>query len=283
MPNICEYTDYRKFISDYYTEAKAKNPGYSYQVFAIKAGLKSKGFLHNVVQGKRSLSRSNVIAFSQAMKLNRHETDYFENLVAFNQASNLQARSHFFEKLSSIKTTGKNAWKPQLVRNDQYDFYSKLRHSVIRVLIDEHRFKDDYAWLARMVKPRITPKQARQSVALLAKLGFIRKRKDGTWELTDKTIVTPPEVSSLAVLNLHKETGELALKALTDLPRDRRNMSGLTLGISQDTYKTICEEIQAFRDRLLQLAEADEKASAVYRLNFQLFPVSENEPQGNKL
>jgi len=134
-----------------------------------------------------------------------------------------------------------------------------------------------------MVKPRITPKQARQSVALLAKLGFIRKRKDGTWELTDKTIVTPPEVSSLAVLNLHKETGELALKALTDLPRDRRNMSGLTLGISQDTYKTICEEIQAFRDRLLQLAEADEKASAVYRLNFQLFPVSENEPQGNKL
>jgi len=281
MPDICEYTDYRKFLSDYYGEAKAKNPGFSYQVFAQKAGFSSKGFLHLVIQGKRNLSRANFLGLSQAMKLDKNQTDYFENLVAFKQASSLVERNHYFGKLSAIKSSGKNAWKPQLVRKDQYEFYSRLHHSVIRALIDQRRFKDDYAGLAKAVRPRITPKQARQSVELLAKLGFIKKRKDGAWEVSDKIIVTPPEVESLAVQNFHREAGELALQALNSLPKDRRNITGLTLGISQETYMAFCEEIQAFRERLLQAAEADKNAEAVYQLNFQFFPVSETNAERN--
>jgi uncharacterized protein (TIGR02147 family) len=275
MADICEYTDYRKFLGDYYEETKAKSPGFSYQMFAQKAGFTSKGFLYLVVQGKRPLSRANILGISQAMKLDKHQTDYFENLVAFNQATTLQERNRYFEKMTSIKATGKSAWKPQLVRNEQFEFYSRLHHSVVRALIEQRRFKDDYAFLAKAVRPRITPKQARESVRLLAKLGFIKKRKDDTWAVTDKTITTPPEVSSLAVQNLHREAGELALKALNDLPKDKRNITGLTLGISLETYKTVCEEINAFRERLLQIAEADQKANAVYQLNFQFYPVSE--------
>lgn len=279
MPEICEYTDCRKFIKDYYDETKARNPGFSYQVFAQKAGFKSKGFLHLVVQGKRPLSRANVLGLAQAMKLDRHETDYLENLVAFNQSATLQERNHFFEKLSSIKAAGKSAWKPQLVRKEQYEFYSRLYHSVIRALIDQRSFRNDYAWLAKTVRPRITPTQARKSVELLSRLGFIRKRKDGSWEVAEKTIVTLPEVQSLAVQNFHREAGELALKALNDLPRERRNITGLTLGISKETYRSICDEIQAFRERLLRIAEADDKANCVYQLNFQFFPVTELESE----
>ncbi len=280
MPNICEYTDYRKYLNAYYIETKEKHPGFSYQVFAQKAGFKSKGFLYLVLQGKRPLSRSNILGLSQAMKLDKYQTDYFENLVSFNQAATLQARSHYFEKLSSIKTTGKNMWNPQLVRNEQYEFYSKPYHSTVRALIDQRHFKDDYAWLAKTVKPAITPKQARLSVQLLAKLGFIKKRKDGSWEVADKIILTQPEVESLAIQNFHRETGELALKALNELPKDKRNITGLTLGISSDTYKTVCEEIQAFRERLLRIAEADEKADAVYQVNFQVFPMSSTDKKG---
>ena len=89
MPDICRYTDYRKFLQDYYEEARRKNPGFSYRVFSERAGIKSRGFLCNVLQGRRSLLKSNIFALAQMMRLNKVESDYFENLVAFNDAVTL--------------------------------------------------------------------------------------------------------------------------------------------------------------------------------------------------
>jgi hypothetical protein len=44
------------------------------------------------------------------MGLNRYETEYFENLVAFNEAIALKERNHFYERLSTIKANGTQAW-----------------------------------------------------------------------------------------------------------------------------------------------------------------------------
>jgi uncharacterized protein (TIGR02147 family) len=276
LPNISEYTDYRAFLSDFYDETKAKNPGFSYQTFSDRAGLASKGFLFNVIKGRRSLSKSNIFGLSKAMKLSKNETDYFENLVAFNLAKSLEERNHFYERLSSIKISGKAAARPQIVRKEQFEFYSRVHHSVIRSLIDVHGFTDDYERLAKTVRPRITAKQARASVELLEKLGFIARRNDGSYKVVDKSIATPPEVVNLAVQIFHREAGELALRALNDLPREARNISGVTLGISRETYRKICDEIQQFRAKLVHIAEADASADAVYHLNVQFFPVSQD-------
>jgi len=273
MPDIGEYTDYKKFLQDYYQEARKKNPGFSYRVFTERAGIKSRGFLYNVVQGRRSLSKSNIFALAQAMRLNKFESDYFENLVAFNDAATLKERNHFYEKLSAIKLSGNTAWKPRIIRNEQFEYYSKIHYSIIRSLIDLRGFNGDYQALAKAVRPRITPGQARKAVELLERLGFVKKQKGG-YAVTGKSITTEPEVESLAVINLHKQAGELALKALEELPKKQRNVTGVTLGISQQVYERICEEIEAFRMRLLQIAEADVAADSVYQLNFQFFPVS---------
>jgi len=274
MPNICLYTDHKKFLQDYYEEARSRNPGFSYQVFSQKAGIKSRGFLYNVLHGKRKLSNSNIFGLSQAMHLNKYESEYFEKLVAFNNAATLKERNHFYEKLSAIRLNGNSPWRPQITRSEQFEYYSKLHYSVVRSLIDLHGFDGDYDMLARSVRPRITPGQARKAVELLERLGFIKKQKNGFYVVTRKSITTEPEVESLAILNLHKQAGELALKALDELPKEQRNVSGVTLGISKQTYSRMCEEIESFRMRLLQIAEADEAADSVFQLNFQFFALS---------
>jgi uncharacterized protein (TIGR02147 family) len=282
MPNISEYTDYRKFLQDFYEEAKARNPVFSYQLFSIKAGLKSKGFIYNVIHGKRSISRSILFSLSQAMRLNKYEMEFFENLVAFNQAKNPRESTYYFERLSSIRNSGPKAWKPQIVRSEQYEFYSNVHHSIVRSIIGMFGFRGDYQWLAKRVYPRITPGQAKKSVALLERLGFIEKQKDGSYVLTEATIATPDEVLGVAVFNFHRQAGALALKALNELPRDKRNITGVTLGISKETYTAICEELQAFRTRLLQIAETDRNADEVYHLNLQFFPMSKSVPERDR-
>lgn len=282
MPNIYEYTDYRKYLKDYYNNAKSVNNNYSYQILSQKAGIKSKGFLHNVIKGTRNLSKSNIFGLSQAMKLSRHEADYFENLVAFNQASNLKEQNYYYERLTSIKMSGKNVWKPQEIRKDQFEFYSKLHYSTIRSLIDMYGFKDDYNWLAKNVYPKVTPGQAKKSVQLLEKLELIKKDKTGNYCVSSKSIESPKEVLSLALVNFHLESAKLAANAISELPISKRNISGMTMGIGEEAYKEICEEIRTFRKKIMQIAEKDQNASAVYQLNFQLFPVSNTNIERNK-
>ncbi len=282
MPEISKYTDYRKFLRDYYDEVKSKNHAFSYEVFSQKAGINSKGFVYNVIQGARNLSKSHIFKLSQAMNLNKYESEYFENLVAFNQAKSSKEKNYFYEKMASVKSNGKKAWKPQIVRKDQFEFYSKWYHSVIRSLIDMYDFRDDYEWLAKKVYPRIKPMQAKKSVALLEKLGLIKKQTDGIYKVTDKSITTPKEVKNLAVHNFHKETGALALSAISELPIQKRNITGMTLGISKQTFEKMCDQINAFRAKLLQQAEQDQNADTVYQLNFQFFPVSNTYIERNK-
>jgi uncharacterized protein (TIGR02147 family) len=208
------------------------------------------------------------------MNLTSAAADYFENLVSFNQAKNLRERNYFFEKLCAIKCGKPGSAEVREVKREQYEFYSTWYLSAIRSLIDMHPFTDDYAWLAKNVYPPIKPKEAKKAVALLEKLGMIKKDDRGAWEVVDKTISAGNEIVQLGLLNFQKQTAELALQAIQEMSRDKRNVSGLTMGISRKTYEMMCKEITMFQSKLQALAEDDREADNVYQLNFQFFPIS---------
>ncbi len=274
MPHVFDYTDFRKYLADYYAEQKAARSSFSYQYLAQKAGFRNKGFVHSIINGRKNLSPASVYKLSQALRLNRPETEYFESLVAFNQASSGQARTHFYTRMERVKQAGIAVTAAQVLRRDQYEFYSKWYYGAVRSLIDMHRFDGDFAWLAQAVRPAITVRQARAAVTLLERLGLAQRNTDGVYRVTSKTVSTGPEVQSVAVLNLHLDMMKLAADAVSTLPRSQRHVSGLLLGISRKTYEQICQETQAFQERILALAEADEQADQVYQYNFHLFPVS---------
>jgi uncharacterized protein (TIGR02147 family) len=274
MLNVFDYTDYRKYLLDYYQEKKKDNQAFSYNSFSIKAGFRNKGFLHTVLHGSRNLSKSSIVKIVTAIGLKKSEAEYFENLVFFNQAIDLIERTYFCEKLNSVRNTSRSVTTVQQTRRDQYEFYSKWYHSAIRSLIDMYPFKDDYQWLAKNIFPAIMPKQAKRSVELLVKLGLIEKKKNGAYALTSKNITTGNEITALAALQFHKEAAHLVEHALNTLPHDKRNVTGLTLGISENMYKQICDEITAFRARIVSMVQDDVGADRTYQLNFHFFPIT---------
>ena len=274
MPNVFEYTDYRKYLADWFVEKKKTQTAFSYTSFAQKAGFSDRGFFHNVIHGKRSLTKESLVKVSQAIGHSKAEGEYFENLVFFNKAADLKDRNYFYEKLNGVKVSEKTAARALQTRKEQYEFYSKWYHASVRSLIDMYPFKDDFRWLAKNVFPPITPKQAKQSVLLLEKLGLIQRQKNGAFKLTSKSITTGSEIVSLAVQNFHKEAADLAKNALERVPMGKRNITGLTLGISEKTYLNLCEEIRQFRSKIVRIAEQDEEADRTYQLIFNLFPIT---------
>jgi uncharacterized protein (TIGR02147 family) len=284
MNDISAYTDYRLLLKDYYADSKVRSPWFSYRILSHKAGITSSGLLCNVISGKRRLSPSHVAGIARAMKLTKSQFEYFENLVAYNNARTMGDKQRYFERMNSIKMAVKDGSQPHLVRNEQYRLYSQWYHAVVRSLIDLYGFDGDYKKLARMVYPTITATQAKKSIALLKNLGFIVGNGNKGYRLVDKTIASAPELMNLAVHNFHRQTAEVACKALNELPREQRNFSGVTLGISASAYVKVCKKIEDFRNDLLDLASNDTddaNEQGVYHLNLQLFSVSQN-PNGRK-
>ena len=274
MIKVFDYTDYRRYLEDWYTEKKKETKTFSYQMMTEKAGFANRGFVYLLVNGKRSISRDNCMKLSRALGHDRYEEEYFENLVAFNQAKGIKEQDCYFGNLCKIKARGKGLSAMQTVNRAGYEFYSTWYHSAIRSIIDLYDFKDDWKWLSRMVTPPITVKQTQQSVRLMERLGMIRRSGNGIWKVTAKNITTGNEVKMLGVRNFHLACTDLAAKALNSLPVEQRNISGLTMGISPMMYDKICDEIEQFQNRIAEMVSADDDADGVYQLNFHFFPIS---------
>jgi uncharacterized protein (TIGR02147 family) len=274
MPNIFNYHDYRHFLGDFYDEKKATTPTFSYQNFSQKAGFSSKSFVFNVIKGKKTLSRTSVVKISIAIGLSKTEAAYFENLVYFNQATSFAERNFYFEKLNAIHPVTTEASVARNMRKDQYEFCSQWYHIVVRSLIDLYPEIKDSQTIAKMIYPQVAAKQVQKSIELLLRLGLIQEKEDGSRTICSRTLSTGPDIQSLAAQQFHLSNMEIASNALQNLPKNTRNFSGLTLGISMVAYEKICNEIDSFQNKVLAIAEEDKNSDRVFQLNMHLFPVS---------
>jgi len=283
MKPVFAYTDFRQYLADYYAQEKKEKPFFSYRYFSNKIGFKSKDFIYRVITGKKNLSKSSIMQISVALGHGKREAEYFESMVWFTQAKRHTERDLYYQQLTSITRRSRLQREPRILSHSQYRLFSDWYHLTVRSLIEMYGFPDDYDWLAKTVYPSITPAQAKHSVELLEELGLISKDGQGVYRAQEKAISTGDEIEQHALQNFYLACLKNAGASLDEAPRSERNITGLTVGISENKYKLFVERINALRKELAELADSDDEADRVYQLNFLLFPVSrKNEAQEEK-
>jgi uncharacterized protein (TIGR02147 family) len=272
MKPIFSYIDYREFLKDFYREKKEKTRSFSYRYFAQKAGINSPNFLKQVIESKRNLTNQTIDKFIVALQINEKEACFFRHLVLFNQSkAAVEKQDHYAVMLSMMHTV-----KEQRLTADQHEYYNYWYVSVIRELVCLHDFKDDYKKLAATVSPAIGLREARFAVTLLLRLGMLQKQTDGTFRQTESAILSNSEVARMAVRSFNREMLHKAETALDEIPREERNIYGVTVGLSKTCYDVLVAEMAAFRDRVVAIATGDTGSSRVYQMNLQLFPLSKD-------
>ena len=271
--SIYNHTDYRRFLQDYYAESKARNPGFSFGVFARQAGFKSKGVLHRIVMGKRGISKSALFRIGQAMRLDDRAFAYFQQLVAYCHAKDPKEKAFFLHKL--VEANPSNA--PRRIREDHYEFFSQWYYGTLRELLPLIRFKDDFQGLGKMLNPPVPAAKVKKAVALLLRMGLIEKTKSG-YRQTDRAITSGEGVQAMALRDFHKKNLVLASRSIDSVPRPERDLSCLVVSVSEAGLETVKKEIEACRRRIARLADGMDKASRVYHVNFQVFPTTEDFP-----
>ena len=270
MNSIYTYTDYRQYLKDYYKYHKAENAAFSYRYLAQKAGVNSSAFFKFLIEGKRNLTKQSILKISNALKFNDNEREYFENLVFFNQAKSIKEKDFFFNRLIQQQQQKKVIQ----IGEDYYDYFSTWYHCIIRELVVMTDFKDNWEQLASLVKPRITTQQARHSVELLLKLGFLKKDKNRYCQ-TEPVISTGHNIKAHQIIQFQIEMLRNAIGSFDRCTATQRLNSSTTFGISHQLYPQFVEMIRNFKLKLMELARHDENSSMVYQLNMNFFPVSE--------
>ena len=217
---VFDYTDYRKYLADYYRDQKSQCPYFSYRYFAGKAKIGSIGLYKDVVDGKQSLSRRATTKFSEAMGHSKREADYFEATVFFTDATTVEERKLYFNRMMACHES-----KARIVDASRYEYYSQWYYSAVRALLSIYHFDgDDFAALAKRLSPSIRPEQAKKAVETLDRLGMIRKNERGDYEPTDQIISTGALendrlVRTLNIINFQKKPSHACRRGIRPLFR----------------------------------------------------------------
>jgi uncharacterized protein (TIGR02147 family) len=273
MAYIFDFENYRDYLKQHYEEKRKNNPQFSYQLFARIAGLKNKSFMHNIISGKKNLTKANILKLSKALQHTPEEAEYFENIVYYTQAPHEKEneRSYYLQQAQQISGNS----KIQLIRKDQCEYYSKWYHSAVRSLIEIYPIRDGYEKLGKLLTPPITALQAKKSIHLLKRLDFIVKGEDGTYQyVKEKKIKTSKDIPQLVKNRFHSKCTDLAKKAIHNESPESRHAVSFTMGISKETYDGIIKEIETFRNAIRHCIDKDQNPERVYQMELLLFPLS---------
>jgi uncharacterized protein (TIGR02147 family) len=267
MKSVFEYLDYRDFLKDFYEEKKGERTFFSYRLFGTKVGMDAS-YLAKVLIKHRHISNVSTGKIAAFCGLKEKEAEYFETLVNFVKAKSHKESKLLFEKLLSLK----NVSAATLIES-QYEFYQKWYHSAIRSILEFYEFRGNYKALAERLSPKISVREAKESLRLLEKLRLIKKDGAGRYRMTDTAITTGPQWHSLAIQAFQEETIRLSAESLSRHPKKYRDISTVTMNVNEQNFQEIKERIKEFRSAVIKYANEQSSPDRVVQLNMQLFPL----------
>lgn len=265
---LFEYTDYRLFLSDFYKLAKGRNRFLTHRFITDTVGASSTGWFSDLVKGRINLTGLHFHKLVGFLGLSKTEVDYFSAMVNFSQAASFEEREENLAKILSFKEI-----RTQLLGEDKFAYYSHWYHAILRELLFVYDFDGNYLKLGHKLRPSISPAKARESLELLKRLDLIRPDLRGFLKPTDTVLKKDGSAKTLKLSSFLRTNIEMGLNALEKITADERDISSLSVALTDENFKTACEEIKSLRKKLLKLSETS-STGKVYQCNFQIFPVT---------
>ena len=271
MKSVIEYKDYREYVLDYYRERK-RTSAFTWREFAKIAGFASGSYLKLVCDGKTRLREEGAKKTALAMGLLGFEFDYFVLMVRYENAKTDREKKKCFEEMEALSS----AHHVKILGSEMYTFYETWKHSVVRELAVAMPGAKPHE-IAKACRLPISAADVSNSLRFLLNAGFLTVDAKGHYQQTNRSLTTGRlKVVSVAVHSLLRQMGEFALEALDKLPISERHFSGVTMGMTAESYEKVIEELTECRKRIVSIVSADKNVEKVCRLNMQLFPLSED-------
>ena len=269
MKPIVEYSDFRKYMRDFYEERK-RCSAFSWREFSKIAGFSSSSYMKVVCDGLSKLSRIGVERTGMAMGLVGFEMEYFRAMVEYGQSESEEKKIAAYNNMLAIA----KVHKVRVLEGELFKFYETWQNPVVRELAPLMPGATP-GEMAKMFYPEVSAAEVRESLDFLTKAKLLKKDADENFMQTESSITGTPDATRLALRGMHRQMSKLATPAL-ELPVDERNFTGVTMGVSKVLYGRIVKELSECLRRIVAMASEEKDIEQVYRLNLQLFPLTKN-------
>jgi uncharacterized protein (TIGR02147 family) len=256
-------------MQDYFEEQKKMRSVFSHRFFAAKAGFSSSSYCLNVIRGRFNLTPKSIEKISKAMDFEPLQKEYFEALVQYNQAQQVDERDQAWKQILQIR---KQIEFTHITTREQA-YFSKWYYPVIRELAADTQWHGDYRVLARSLTPQITTEEARDAVKNLLEWGLLRKLDDGRYVQTSQ-MLDAAEIPPIALRQIRREYIQHAIGAVESMPKDERFAAFTTLAMSESSYNYAVEVLEEARKKIIARASNDTNVERVYEMMLVAFPMS---------
>jgi len=264
-PDILLYIEYHKYLQDAYQHRKSQDKKFSHRFINQKVGIRSSGWFADVLAKRQKLKPHQAAAFAAIFKLTPKEREFLRVLIEIERASSSEDRAVAYEKWFHLKDL-----RQEKVTRDKFKYFEHWYYPALRELLTLNACHGDYAFLAAQLSPSIRPRQAKQTVEALMRMGMFLPGSGKNLP----TLVKDNTPKTYHWRKLLKSYMELSLPALQRFGKEERDFSALTLTLSPEGLKKAGEEIAALRGRLLMISDQDLEKNRVYQCLFQVFPLS---------
>jgi len=267
--NVLQYTDFRKFISDFLSASKSNELKISLRGLAEKSGIDACNLV-KALKSERNLAPAAAKKLSRGLGLKEKERDYFLCLVAYCQARTHEEKKKHFEAMMSFTESS-----IRILHADEYEFYDKWYYTAVREALSFYQCDGtNCEALGKIIKPKISADEVKSSLNLLERLKFINKNEKGFYQRTEPVLSSGYDARSVALNNHIINSMDLA-RSHIGKSSGQINHSAVAFSVSEEDFRKIEDEIRQFRRRILDMARQSEKPDRVYQFNMQLFPLSE--------
>lgn len=209
-PVIFSYLDYRSFCRDFYKSQKEEDSKFSYRSFGRRAGVAPASLKH-VIDGKRNLSSEMSYRFAEGMGLGPKETNYFVDLVHFSQASNLEEKNIYLERLRRKRArTLQNFGLAEAALLLSHWYVIAIKELVVALNTTEVEL------IQSLLRKRLPEATIKESIDQLIGMGYLVEDDSGRWRSSVAQVQFPDEMKSFVIRSFHGQMLSLAMEALED-------------------------------------------------------------------
>ena len=268
MKPITEYQDYRKYMRDFYEERK-RSSLFSWREFSRLAGFTSPNYIQLVCDGKSGLSKNGVEGVANAMSIEGIDRDFFRAMVLFGDAKSDAKKTQAFKEMQRIAKEN----HLRVVDSEAFKYFETWVNPVMRELAPIMPGAKPLE-LAHQCYPVVSAAEVRYALDFLCRTDFLKKVDEDTYKQTEKIVTGSSEAIPLALRSMNRQMLKLAMDAIDEIPPEKRHVAGVTLGMSDATYKWLVQKLEVLRQQVVAMAAKEKDYDKVYRLNLQLFPLS---------
>ena len=268
MKPITEYQNYREYMRDFYEERK-RSSLFSWREFSKLAGFASPNFMQLVCEGKSRLSKTGVGKVADAMGLAGADRDYFFAMERFGDARSDSMKLQAFNEMQKIAKEN----RLRVVDAEAFKYFESWVNPVLRELAPIMPGAKPLE-LARQCIPVVSAAEVRHSLDFMCHAEFLKKVGEDAYEQTEKVVTGSSEAIPLALRSMNRQMSKFATEAIDEVPPEKRHITGVTFGISEETYQWLVQKLETLRQQVVAMAAKEKEYDKVYRLNLQLFPLT---------